>query len=208
MTVLKYDFIGIGPFILDKSLSGNTGIMKPHWLFDAPRRKLAGFPPEKVVLAFDGKNDRVHISNSSSLNKAFSGNQVCIILQVSPEGFDRYSDYIRARDSNGKTPRVEQGSRGVNSIQFFLYDRAGRRHRLRAGNALVKNTWNTLVCQYDGEKMEIWSNGELVNDIPVSFTLPGLDPDRKTILGGRAKMSLNTVSILNDSLSQGEIKEL
>jgi len=69
--ILKHDFRGLGPRVIDKSGNGHYGVLKPSYPSDAPRRK-AIFPPNLaegnyVCLKFDGENDYVR-TNSSFLD--------------------------------------------------------------------------------------------------------------------------------------------
>jgi len=57
--ILKYDFRGAGPIVLDKSGHGNNGRAKP--ISDLPRREIYSLVPLKVVMNFDGENDYVSI---------------------------------------------------------------------------------------------------------------------------------------------------
>ena len=55
--VLKYDFKGIGPRVMDKSGHGNGGWLKPP--ADPPRRRILSPFPLEVMLVFDGEGDYV-----------------------------------------------------------------------------------------------------------------------------------------------------
>jgi len=64
--VLKYDFRGIGPTVVDKSGHGNTGMLMPRK--DPPRRKIVSWFPLRVVMDFDGENDYIKVPHDSSLD--------------------------------------------------------------------------------------------------------------------------------------------
>lgn len=55
--ILKYDFRGLGSRIIDKSLNGNYGILKPEWPSNSPKRKITPTFPPRIMLEFDGEDD-------------------------------------------------------------------------------------------------------------------------------------------------------
>jgi len=59
--VLKYDFRGIGPRVIDKSGSGNYGVLKPNWPKDAPWRTIVPTVPLTATVKMDGENDFIQI---------------------------------------------------------------------------------------------------------------------------------------------------
>jgi len=60
--VLKYNFKGVGPMVVDKSGHGNLGRLKPTK--DPPRRKVVSWFPLKVIMSLDGEDDYVEVSNA------------------------------------------------------------------------------------------------------------------------------------------------
>jgi len=66
--VLKYDFKGLGPRVIDKSINGNGGMLEPRWPTNSPKRKTVSTFPLEMVLVFDGEDDYVRIPNKPSLN--------------------------------------------------------------------------------------------------------------------------------------------
>jgi len=63
--VLKYDFRGIGPIVVDKSGHENLGRSKPRR--NPPRRKILSLFPLKMAMAFDGSN-YIEVSDDPTLN--------------------------------------------------------------------------------------------------------------------------------------------
>jgi len=61
--VLKYDFRGLGPRVLDKSGNFNGGTLKPLWPVNSPRRSI---PPR--ALTFDGEDDYVLVPDDRTLH--------------------------------------------------------------------------------------------------------------------------------------------
>jgi len=59
--ILKYDFKEIGPRVIDKSGSGNYGVLNPNWPKDAPRRTIVSAIPLTVAVKMDGENDFIRI---------------------------------------------------------------------------------------------------------------------------------------------------
>jgi len=57
--ILKYDFRGIGPIVVDKSGNGNLGRLRP--VDNPPRRKIQSLFPLKVVMDFDGVDDYISL---------------------------------------------------------------------------------------------------------------------------------------------------
>lgn len=66
--VLKYDFAGAGPRVLDKSGHLNGGMLKPNWPKNAPKRRIVSLFPPNVVLRFDGVDDYLVARDSPSLS--------------------------------------------------------------------------------------------------------------------------------------------
>jgi len=79
--VLKYDFRGIGPRVIDKSGNGNAGKLKPR--DDPPKRKVQSFFPLKVVMDFDGE-DYIEVPDSDSLTRAYSGSEMTVYVKLDP----------------------------------------------------------------------------------------------------------------------------
>jgi len=57
--VLKYDFRGVGPIVVDKSGNGNRGTLEPSWPTNSPKRRIASGFPLGVGMVFDGEDDYI-----------------------------------------------------------------------------------------------------------------------------------------------------
>jgi len=82
--VLKYDFKGVGPVVVDKSGHGNLGRLKPR--DDPPRRKIRSFFPLKVVMEFDGENDYIEVGDKNVFD--LGAGSITVIAQVSTNSSD------------------------------------------------------------------------------------------------------------------------
>jgi len=63
--VLKYDFKGIGPIVIDKSGNGNRGKLMPRG--DPPRRRIVSWLPLEMAIALDGEDDYVETPHDPSI---------------------------------------------------------------------------------------------------------------------------------------------
>jgi len=66
--VLKYDFKGVGPLVVDKSLNGHGGTLKPNWPVGSARRKTVSIFPLKVKVVFDGEDDHIDLGSEATLS--------------------------------------------------------------------------------------------------------------------------------------------
>jgi len=76
--ILKYDFKGIGPRVLDKSGNLNGGMLEPRWPVNAPRRQ-----PFPAHLVFDGEDDFIKSAHIDLNDRNFS-----IVMDVTVSSLD------------------------------------------------------------------------------------------------------------------------
>jgi len=86
--VLKYDFKGIGPIVIDKSGNGNRGELMPRE--DPPRRKILSWPPLEMAIALDGENDHVKTPDTPDLD--FESNDIFPWKWSSPQNRSLLAD--------------------------------------------------------------------------------------------------------------------
>jgi len=143
--VLKYDFRGIGPIVVDKSGHGNRGKLMPRG--NPPRRKIVSGFPLKIALALDGKNDFVKVNSAPTL--AFPKIEIKVTPKVEPMtkagaknklfGFNRKPllDY---------NMNLERWEFGLNTPEGTSWATIGE-------SPAKLESKHTLVLKYDGETL-------------------------------------------------------
>jgi len=146
--VLKYDFKGIGPRVLDKSGNFNGGTLKPRWPVNSPRRSI---PPK--TLAFDGEDDWLRVPESQSLNAI--NHRISIRVRFQPR---KEKTVLTFRNMNW---RLETHKGGTLYAHFVDVD--GNRMRLEGGEVDL-GTWCTAEATYpQGENAKLILDGEVVD---------------------------------------------
>jgi len=151
--VLKYDFKGIGPIVMDKSGNGNRGWLKPRE--DPPRRKIVSWFPLEVAMAFDGKNDYIDVGQPSSLD--FTGENVFTLeAEVKWDGSNIGSnkDIIHLGDYE-----VILSNNAREKWTIYFHDGVtGHRDQLDASDDVDSRV--RLRGVYDGKELTLYRNGE------------------------------------------------
>jgi len=162
--VLKYNFRGVGPVVLDKSGHGNLGRLKP--IKDPPRRRIRSLLPPEVVINFDGKNDYIKVPNSSSLNPE----HVTVELQLKP-ATDWDGDEISRVIYKRNQYVIEEHSR-KGPWHFAVRMSDGHWVDVRAtGHPLSKGDSHHIRGTFDGEQARLYLNGSEINSTPYAGTL-------------------------------------
>jgi len=214
--VLKYDFKGLGPIVVDKSGNGNRGRLKP--VGDPPRREVQSLFPLKVSIKFDGKNDKIVVKPTKSLKNALSNTPVSIGLRfILRNQVDAWNNYLcwETKNYTGKsTLRVEKSNdhRGIYT-RWIAEERANAKRKADGGFWARQRDMGVNVGEetgyvgvYDGKIIREHVNGKLVlrkeweaNLAPMTGNL--------VINGSEHKWSALKVSIFNRTLSKEEANE-
>lgn len=193
--VLKYDFKGVGPRVIDKSGHGNGGILKPRWPKNAPRRGIIRAVPPDVRLAFDGEDDYLHIpfSRSLTMGKVWS-------VELTGKVEDFPSDA-------GRVPILKQGSGWLLALDSwtpsgtldFITRYEGKMNRTRGGNMLGEPTKVVAVYNQEENYQKLIVAGE------ESVTTPIEPYEREDtairILGDEAIWSIRNLRIYNRAIA-------
>jgi len=153
--VLKYDFKGIGPRVIDKSGNGNNGNLKP--MKDPPRRKIQRFFPLEMALKLDGENDYVEVPYDESF-KFGEGNFTVEarfrILENPSAGQGIVTDH------DGVTQMYGLAAVPGPEIRATIRDQNGNRAVLTKPVS-VGDTVPAKMVRRDGS-LELWLHGEKV----------------------------------------------
>jgi len=188
--VLKYDFRGVGPIVVDKSGNGNLGRLKP--LKDPPRRKIASWLPLEVALKFDGENDFVMAPDDPSLKLPEGLGIIMDIKSRQNEFLDRGYSWTfliwKGAFGTGNYYITDEGNGGT---KFRIDDSAGNRHVVRAPGAIEYGERIRLSYTYRPETgvMKIEKNGEAVSSKNIGDVTPLYTGDQPVIVGGRGKQN-------------------
>jgi len=129
--VLKYDFRGVGPRVVDKSLNFNAGTLSPDWPENAPRRRFV-FPLD-AVLVFDGEDDFIHVPDRpiQRLDASFSI-EVAYTHRADP---DDHAGLVY-KGARGNQPGYALGIRKDSNRLFFKGNRpdGSRSFSMRGGD--------------------------------------------------------------------------
>jgi len=201
--VLKYDFKGAGPRVLDKSGNLNGGMLMPLWPVNSPRRSI---PPR--TLTFDGEDD--YVSIPSRAGDELNPDEITIDLLV----------YTETPDQNGGI--IQKGGPGHNHAysiavvdgewQFRANDENGTLAQVT--HPVDPGKWIRLSLTYKPKPgpsgMNAFVNGERVG-YDATPSAPLLEHENNVWLGtywdgtyyGKAK--LRWVKILNKFTPKEEI---
>jgi len=178
--VLSFDFMGIGPIILDKSGKWNNGFKKPNPPFNAPKRSIVSLLPPEVALKFDGEDDYVKVEDSSSLHFG-SGNFTLSIKFQAREGIHKRAGILDKREAYDQGMWIHWG---YGFIVLMLEDTGGNVRSLRARpvkdpetgapipkeerNPIVPGATRTVDFVRKGDTLKAYVDGKLSNwrDIP------------------------------------------
>jgi len=124
--VLKYDFKGVGPRVVDKSGNFNGGMLKPLWPVNSPRRKPVAQFPLKAIMNFDGEDDYIDIGQPDSLD--YTGEtHFSISARVNADNISQeYGDIVNLEEREVGM-RIQSGN-----WNFFFVTRTvtGNKHEL------------------------------------------------------------------------------
>jgi len=169
--VLKYNFEGVGPIVMDKSGHGNLGRLKPK--DDPPKRKIVSWFPLKMIMAFDGENDHVK-STSSNLGK-YDNNSGTVSLRYKADTLqnsrilviDDSKIEIRHRGVEGNELQVRwAGATGMPSVGEYT----------SFYSAPVGN-WHDIVFTWDDGHYWYYIDNQLKQDMDFSPSSVPSNPD-------------------------------
>jgi len=152
--VLKYDFRGVGPRVIDKSGHGNGGRLMPKE--DPPRRKIVSWFPLEVILQFDGKDDFILVSDDPSLNVT---DELKIEAVVNPDWTGKKQTIVFKTDWDNGYQLVNRQDMGW--TDFFVRN-AGSYHMLRYRSDLPTDEESKIVCRFTEDEISMEINGEVV----------------------------------------------
>jgi len=185
--VLKYDFKGIGPRVIDKSGHGNGGWLKPP--ANPPRRRILSPFPLEMMLVFDGEGDYV---KGPVLDIR---NQIGIRARVRTTQIEDWGWFVAqpgaftlAMDNDGRA------SAGIHQNGSWNYLESPTTRLMNDGE------WHVEEMSYDGEELKVAVDGEVRN----AMSLTGrIDDSEKALVLMKAsrrntvKGALDTVNIYN-----------
>jgi len=162
--VLKYNFVGIGRTVTDKSGHGNRGKMLPKE--DPPKRKIVSWFPLEVEMVFDGENDYIKVPDDPSLRleKSFTI-EVEYIHKADP---DVHTAIVRKRGFEESTGYI-LGVWGNSNRVFFAGLIGPGEVAFRAAYAHVpydEKVKLTGVADFEEKKAYLKKNGEVVKEVP------------------------------------------
>jgi len=161
--VLKYDFKGIGPRVVDKSGNFNGGTLKPRWPIDSPRRMPQAEIPPNAVLRFDGENDIIVAPDSTSLDL---DREVTIDARVKPLPKAGHQPVLV------KNPELEEnyelGIRPDEGLASYINTTEGRHMNVIRRKVIEFGEWNRITMTYEPGSYRLYANGSLVNEEKVT----------------------------------------
>lgn len=154
--VLKYNFRGIGRLVVDKSGHGNNGKLTPKE--DPPRRKIISWFPFQVAMIFNGKDDRIVVPDSSTLDIT---EELTIETTVNPEPSTRPQQLVH-KDKRGVGGYYLSDRPDHGWIDFVVGDPTGYSLLRYKESALPRGKDSELICKFTPEEMSIKLNGEAI----------------------------------------------
>ena len=191
---------GTGTSARDSSANGNTGALVngPAWTTG----RYGG------ALLFDGSNDRVRVSDSSSLDLTAAATfEAWVYPTAAPSGWrtilqkevDAYFFTASGGGGSGNTPTT--GGTFNGACCTFLSGML----------ALAANTWTHVAATYDGARLRLYVNGTLVASTPrtgsYQVTAAPLWIGGNAVYGEHFRGKLDEVRIYRRALSQAEIQQ-
>jgi len=208
--VLYYNFRGVGPVALDKSGHGNLGKLKPRG--DPPRRKIQPTVPLEVIMAFDGKNDYIDVSDNPTLR--FSSTFSVRFSIKLPSSQPQATPWAGIWGKRGSTDpdRNAYGGRIYKDERYIRFDLEESGGGLVHGHThnLEPNVWHDIAQVADGKNCKIYVD----NDLDVSFPYDGTiyDSSGNSVKIGydydsdkNGEFELKDFRIYNRPLSEDEI---
>jgi len=185
----------------DSSGNGNDGAWSGNATSAAGKFGNAG--------SFDGDNDYVALTDTSSLSTTDSNDTITVsawVYQTAQTNFDRV---VSSDWANAGSWMLSVWSSTYRPA-FSIYN--GGQYNSIDSTALSLNTWNHLVGTYDGEYVRIYVNGELKNSVACS----GCDIDNSDSIIRISEASstegfagkIDEVRIYNRALSPVEVRKL
>jgi len=172
--ILKYDFKGIGPKVIDKSGHGNMGTLKPNWPKNAPKRELVSLFPLDFAVRLDGKDDYIE-TPGDNLNPEGSFSIFARVTPGSQEQIEaRASDIIHKGDVLYGQYRL-QIRRGV--FRFLVSNREREEPSVVSGGDPTEGTCSKIRGEWSEEENEIrlYVDGSLADSKTPTIT-PGATP--------------------------------
>ncbi|MCA9459800.1 MAG: DUF2341 domain-containing protein, partial [Nanoarchaeota archaeon] len=158
-------------------------------------------------LIFDGIDDSINISSSSSLQSSKSVTYASWVKWDSSGGNE---EVIFTNGVNSNSLRIINDG-GVNDDQvLFQLDVDGNLNSLYSG-VILDDTWHFITASYDGFEMKLFIDSVLVSNLTVIGDIVVGNNDNlvgRDFVGNFFKGSLDELKIFNLALSQSEIEDL
>jgi len=193
--VLKYDFKGVGPVVIDKSGPPvNNGKLKPNWPTNTPRRRLVSILPPTAELVLDGDDDYVLVPDDPSLDIS----RMTVSLDftrrtVADEGITTLVG--KFQDNNNYwiiwLRRADHGNAEIS----FTTEVDGERSSVGTGRRITPGRY-AVDCEFDGSELAMYLNDEEVDRSPGKLATYDADVYIGSQRGGRfAHCNFRKVSI-------------
>jgi len=183
--ILKYDFRGIGPIVIDKSGHGNLGRLKPRE--NPPRRKLVSWFPLKVVMIFDGKDDFIKVPDDPSLDFGKGSFSIEIRQKTS---YDGYQPYIYKRKSpksfSADDPGILFRQRRLNNQPEFAISDGTNFSQVKASTHTNDGKFHTIKAVREaGKEIRIYVDDLEKPEDSSPDTVGDINNDLDVLIGGR-----------------------
>ena len=210
---------GVGSTTEDASLHNNQGTLQPSFPANSPAWQIALNCKAGPCLSFDGTDDRVDVSDSSSLRPSM----LTIEAWVNPNASQGANVRIVSKGKNSNRNYVV-GKQGT-KLAFFYYDTSSSLHIWQTTSAwsslLPANSWSYTVVTYtsgSGSSLAMYVNGVAVagswtsgnGNMAIGFTAEPLRIGSSVWADVPAEFfrgSLDSISIYNRILSSSEITQ-
>jgi hypothetical protein len=201
---------GAGNVTRDESGSGNDGVLKPSPPSDAPQ--WTNDSKFGKSLSFDGSDDYVNVSHSTSLN---------IISDLSMAGWayirsyppSYYGGLLAGKAYTSPTPGYAGEMYQDGRAYFYIRDNADHWTEFRSNSVLPLNQWTHVAFVFNDTAniIAIYINGRLDNSTTWSYPI-GSNTDPLHIGHGHGGWyylngSIDEVAIYNRALSAQEIQD-
>jgi len=164
-----------------------TGAECPQWI-DGKYGK---------ALSFDGSNDYVNITNSTSLNPS----KISIELWVKPNSLQNLKGVISKGESGNNRWYVE-----INNTQYnwFVNDE-GTWYAVGTSLTITNDVWKHLVFTYNGSVMKAYLNGTDVSQSPSYGSYSSSLPSLPTVSGNLYISSVGAAGYFNGTIDEVRI---